>query len=246
MPTEAEQAEQPEQPERTGLRDLLRGDPQGATSLDADAVIRRARARRRPKRIAAGALGGLAAALVVVPVVLGVGAAGPMSASDGAGSAAAPESAKDASVYADEDSTAGSRAEDPYPGCQLPGWDGEAVPSGVELRVATSADAGWLDLTLANGGTDALNGELAGAPIVALSSGEVPIGWSEAAVPTTRVDLEPGAQLVLRVPLAVVTCSGEPVGGVYGAEASLGIRLDDGAIVVANSARTEVTVAAAQ
>ncbi len=83
MPTESE------------LRALLRGDGEGGDRLDADRIIRLARARRRPKRVALGALTGLATAAVVVPVAIGVGMPPPMSASDDAGAALAPESAKD-------------------------------------------------------------------------------------------------------------------------------------------------------
>ncbi|MFT4029001.1 MAG: hypothetical protein QM675_03920 [Protaetiibacter sp.] len=77
MPTEAE------------LRELLR-DGGTPGPLDAELIIRRARARRRPKRIAAGALGALAVAGIAVPVALGLGlgSGGSMSASDSADTSA--------------------------------------------------------------------------------------------------------------------------------------------------------------
>src|SRR5690606_5168003 len=120
-------------------RALLQGESGGEPRLDADRIIRRTRARRRPKRIALGALTGLAAVAVVVPAAVGIGslnAPSPMSASDEAGVAAAgQEGADDLSAPAERDG-AGSLSEDPYPDCQLVGWDGSAVPSGVELLVA--------------------------------------------------------------------------------------------------------------
>jgi len=86
-------------PTESELRALLQGGDGGGDRLDADRIIRLARARRRPKRVAVGALGGLAAAAVVVPVAVGLGAP-PMGASDAGGMAAAPdealESARDA------------------------------------------------------------------------------------------------------------------------------------------------------
>ncbi|QNO38503.1 hypothetical protein H4J02_05740 [Protaetiibacter sp. SSC-01] len=86
MPTESE------------LRALLHGEGGDGSRLDADRIIRLARARRRPKRVAIGALSGLAAAAVVVPVAVGVGVGVPqeMSAMDDSGGAAlAPETAKE-------------------------------------------------------------------------------------------------------------------------------------------------------
>lgn len=79
------------------LRDLLRGpEPEGRAAIDVDAVIARARRRRRPRVVAAQALGsvGLVGALVV-GVSLGVppvNEASMMSAEDSGGQAL-PESA---------------------------------------------------------------------------------------------------------------------------------------------------------
>jgi len=227
MPTESE------------LRALLQGDgPHPA--LDAEHIIRRARARRRPKRIAVGVLGGLAAVGVVVPVVVGIGGGTPMGASD-----AAPAAEQDA-AYDERSGGAGSLATDPYPDCHLIGWDGEAVPSGVELRLAQAEPGGEVALTLVNASTEALHGALAGAPYLALSSGDAPAGWSAAEVPLVDIDLAPGASLTLEVPLDAVGCGGAALAGEYGAAASLGIRLDDGTILVANSIRTPLEVVAAE
>lgn len=235
MPTESE------------LRALLQGEPGRTRTLDAERIIRAARARRRPKRIAAGALGGLAALALVVPVAVGLGSLRPMSASDGGGAAAPAESAEDMTTLSDS----ASRSDDPYPGCRLPSWDGDAVPSGVELLVTQPARDAPLVLTLVNDSTVELRGELAGAPILAVSDGDAPLGWSAgAATPASgqdaRVVLPPGARLAFEVPLEVVACSGEPVMGEVGVEAGLAIVLDDGATVVANSRRTPVVVDPAQ
>lgn len=229
MPTESE------------LRELLQG---GGTPgpLDAERIIRRARARRRPKRIVAGALGGLAVVAVVAPVALGLGTMRPMGASDSAGGAAAGQESADGMSTLTERGAAGSLADDPYPDCHLVGWDGDAVPSGVELHLAQAEPGGDVALTLSNDSAEPLRGELAGAPYLALSSGEEPVGWSAASVETMRIDLEPGGRVTVAVPLDAVGCHDAVLAGDYGAEAALAIRLDDGRIVVATSIRTPVVV----
>ncbi len=98
-------------PSESELRALLRGEGEGGTRLDADRVIRLARARRRPKRLALGALGGLSALAVIVPVAAGIGAMGPMGASDSGGAALAPESMDAPADEEDAGSTLRARTE---------------------------------------------------------------------------------------------------------------------------------------
>lgn len=234
MPTESE------------LRALLHdGGTPGA--LNTGDIIRRARARRRPKRAAVGALGGLAALALVVPVAISAGSFSPLSASDGAAAPAHNESAEDMSTR----SEGGSLAEDPYPGCRLPGWDGEAVPLGVELRVSQPTPGGVLELTLMNGSARELHGRVAGAPLIVVSNGDEPLGWSTAALTAAsedadRIALAPGEQRTFEVPLDVVGCAGTPVTGTVGVEAGLAIELDDGTTTVATSERRSVVVAPAE
>lgn len=235
MPTESE------------LRDLLQGEPGAEPRLDTERIIRRARARRRPKRIAVGALSGLAAVAIVVPVTLSLGSAGQnLAASDQAGGAAAPQSEDMSTLRENERADGGgSLSEDSYPDCQLSGWEGAAVPSGVELRVAQPEAGGDVELTLVNGSTQTLRGEVAGA-YLALGAGEEPLGWSDTPLDPVPLALAPGEQQTITVPVHPVGCGGSTLAGGYGAEVSLGIRLDDGTIVVANSIRTPVVVTAAE
>ncbi|MBN9141659.1 MAG: hypothetical protein J0H23_12615 [Micrococcales bacterium] len=233
MPTEAE------------LRALLRGEDDDSPRLDADRIIRRARARRRPKQLAVGALSGLAAVAVVVPVTLGLGAMRPMSASDGA---AAPlsnsESAAGQSAFEDG-ARGGSLATDPAPECSRGATQPEttAVPSGVELTLTQATAGGAITFTLVNGSDVALHGDVAGVPDIALSTGDLPVGWSTAAVGAVRVDLAAGESMRLDVPLAAVSCTGGPLpAGGYGAEALLAIRLDTGEVVGATNLRTRIEV----
>jgi hypothetical protein len=233
-------------PTESELRDLLQGEPGAEPRLDTGRIIRRARARRRPKRIAVGALSGLAAVAIVVPVTLSLGSGQNLTASDQAGGAAAPQS-EDMSTLREGDSAGdgGSVSEDPYPDCQLTGWDGVAVPSGVELHVTQPEAGGDVELTLVNGSSQPMRGELAGA-YLALGAGDEPLGWSDAPLDGQNIALAPGEQQTIMVPLRPVGCGGSTLAGSYGAEVSLGIRQGDGTIVVANSIRTPVLVTAAE
>jgi hypothetical protein len=234
-------------PTESDLRDLLQGEPGAEPRLDTGRIIRRARARRRPKRIAVGALSGLAAVAIVVPVTLSLGSEGQnLAASDQAGGATAPHSEDMSTLQENERADGGgSLSEDPYPDCQLSARDGAAVPSGVELRVTQPEAGGDVELTLVNGSTQTLRGELEGA-YLALGAGEEPLGWSDAPLDPVPLVLTPGEQQTITVPLQPVGCGGSTLAGSYGAEVSLGIRLDDGTVVVANSVRTPVVVTAAE
>ncbi|MFT4285210.1 MAG: hypothetical protein QM598_10295 [Protaetiibacter sp.] len=232
MPTEAE------------LRALLRGEDDGSPRLDADRIIRRARARRRPKQLAVGALSGLAVVAVVVPVTLGLGAMRPMSASDEAGSAAAPESGD--SLVRQED-TAGIPGDGLTVACMPPLWEGDAAPTGVELQTMQEVAGGDVMLTMSNDGTEAMAGTLAADPTLLLVADGVVIGWSATGGDATRVDLPRGRQLVLTVSLDAVDCTGAPLAaGVYDTEAVLPIRHDDGTITVVTAALTPITVPPAE
>lgn len=245
MPTESE------------LRALLRGD--GAPgALDTDDIIRRARARRRPKQLAAGALGGLAALALVVPVVLSLGPSGPGSVSDSSGGAAAPahsENADDATMLRE-----GASDSDPFLGCGAPAEQDGAVLEGLELTLGQPAPGSAIVLTLMNGSAGAVHGELAGAPLVTVSDGERPLGWSSAAVTGESaspegIALAPGEQRNFEVPLEIVPCADEAGAGEAGAgEAVVGevelvarwaIDLADGTRVIVRSAPSSVVVGAA-
>lgn len=229
MPTESE------------LRALLQGDGTPG-ALDTERIIRRARARRRPKQLAVGALGGLAALAVVVPVVVGVGSLGPASVSDSGGAAAPahPESADEMTTLSESE---GAPADAAYSGCELPRQDGDAAASGVEVLVSRTSPEAPVTLTLMNGGSTALHGELAGARLLAIGDADRPLAWADTqSVPPGRIDLAPGEQLSFEVPLELVACSDAPVAGDLAVEARLAIVLDDGTRVVATSTRTLIDV----
>lgn len=126
MPTEAD------------LRDLLHDDGSEPGALDSADIIRRAKARRRPKRIVAGVVGGVAgvgALALVLPLTLGIG---------GAGLSAAGGSAADEAGAGDDASTLKSDAEESssalsvpiFPVCGAPLTEAAPDPDGLVLRVA--------------------------------------------------------------------------------------------------------------
>lgn len=237
-------------PTEDELRHLLQGEPGGNPRLDADRIIRRARARRRPKRIALAALGGLAAVAVVVPVALGLASTNPLSpmaASDEAGSAVAgPESAEhdgagDASAHDDR-----VLRQDLPASCEPPLGEGEPAPPGVELQLAQPVTGGAITLTLVNGSTERLTGSIPSSPALLLARDGVIIGDSSAGVDLAAVDLAAGERLSLTLPLEAVDCVGEPLAaGGYEADALLAIRDDAGRTMIVESAFTPIVVGAA-
>ncbi|AYF98774.1 hypothetical protein [Protaetiibacter intestinalis] len=234
-------------PDEAELRAMLRGDGGEESRLDVDAVIRRARARRRPRQAAAGLIVGLAAVAVVVPVGYGVGAMRPMGASDEAGSAAAPDAADGAGQEFDARST---QEGTPYPGitvsCLPPLWSGEELTTAT-LTITQEVSGGDVALMLANGGDDELRGVLASAPTLLLSSDGVVVGWSTGGEDAADVALAPGDVREFDAPLDAVDCTGAPLAaGGYDAGAVLAIRRDDGTIAFATSAFTPITVTSAQ
>lgn len=86
-------------PSESDLRDLLRDPGPGTGGIDLETVVRRSRARRRPRLLASAAIGGLAVVGVAVPVGVGASIGGLgltpaiLADEDAAGGAAQPESA---------------------------------------------------------------------------------------------------------------------------------------------------------
>lgn len=202
MPTESE------------LRDLLQGGSHPSPQLDAGRIIRRAHARRRPKQLAVGALGGLAMVAVVVPLVLG-GGAHPMSGGDAGGSAAdAPEQ--------DTMSTLERGAAGAGPAPVLDALN----PCGAELAAATSdpaglvlamepleapADADWIDaeVTLTNTGESTVHGITGATPTLTLAHDGVVLwhGVGLTAPTAVMIELAPGESTTLAATFRPVRCA---------------------------------------
>lgn len=228
-------------PTEDELRTLLRREQGAEPRLDADVVIRRARARRRPKRIAAGALGGLAAVALVVPVAVGLGSqgSGSLSASDEAGSLAAGADS------AEQDNRV--LQQDLHASCQPPLHEGDPAPAGVTLTLTQEASGGAIVLTLVNGSADPLTGTLPSSPAVLLARDGVIIGTARTELELSALDLVAGQQTSVSLPFQAVDCAGAPLeAGSYEADAVFAIQGDDGAMIVIESGFAPVVVAAAQ
>lgn len=226
-------------PSEDELRKLLQREQGAEPRLDADVIIRRARARRRPKRMAVGALGGLAAVALVVPVAVGLGSqgSGSMSASDEAESlAAGADSAEQDSRVLQQDLPAS---------CQPPLHEGDPAPAGVTLTLTQEA-SGAIVLTLVNGSADPFTGTLPSAPAVLLARDGVIIGTARTDLELSALALVAGQQTSVSLPFQAVDCTGAPLeAGSYDADAVFAIQGDDGAMIVIESGFVPIVVAAA-
>lgn len=141
------------------LRDLLRGpEPEGRREIDLDAVLTRARRRRRPRVLAAQALGGVA---VVGAIVTGVAVALPPAQT-------ALLVAEDAGGSADESAQAGAAGSDaPHSdlrwamdACGEPPVAGTSDTWALATAVGGSGDDLTATLTLRNAGDAGVAGDL--------------------------------------------------------------------------------------
>lgn len=209
MPTEAE------------LRDLLHGEDDEPGALNTARIIRQAKARRRPKQLAAGITGGIAAigALAfVLPAALGLGGA---SLSTAGGSAADQAEAGDgASILKESDAPGASTSlSTSAEGLNLCGATLTTLPpdaDGLELTVAPAGPTtvgGWIEatVTLTNHGTDPFIGTAVDGAVVTLS-GDGAVLWHSngpSAEFESAVDLDPGESVSYRTGFEPVACSAE-------------------------------------
>ena len=207
MPTEAE------------LRDLLHGGDSDPGALNSARIIRQAKARRRPKQLAAAFAGGLAAVAAIaftVPAVVGLGVGLP-TASDGS---AADESVAgdDASTLKEDDSPESAAlsvvSAESLNLCGGPVADVAPDPGGLVLTVApvdAAAGVEWLDatVTLTNGGTAAVVGTTVATPALTLADDGTVLWHSTglASQPVVDVDLDPGESQTFTASFQPVHCS---------------------------------------
>jgi hypothetical protein len=180
--------------------------------IDVDAVLRRARARRRPRVIAAVSGGVLAVAAIAAPVVA---VSLPHSAAMTAGSAAsAPDTSPGGESAPGTRSLTASPAE-ALQRCGAPLAQPEPAVSGLVATVspltATVGERGVpVEVTLTNTGTTRVTGSAAATAAIALSRGDGTVIWHTSG-PTplvaVTVDLAPGASLRLGATLQPVVCT---------------------------------------
>lgn len=206
MPTESE------------LRDLLRDGSGPSRELDAARIIRRARARRLPKKIAAGAGGVLAVAALAIPVAIG--------SSLGSGLGSASDAGGDSAVMMDEpgdaalESTTRGAVDELV--CGGPAIGYTSHPDGLQLRItnpyASSTPSTEVQLELRNEGEEHYTGTMPAEVAVALVQDGVVVALNDVdASDRVGVDLAPRATMLLRAELPLTTCdigdgaAGEPV-----------------------------------
>ena len=194
-------------------------DDQPHGSIDLDAVLRRSRARRRPRVAAVAVVSSLAALAIVVPVSISV--ASQQTGTFSAGSAAsAPDSAK---------------APEALRGGSAPGSGGVRLAPAERINlctetlatVAPAADglvltvqpvdgaAGARDIpvtvTLTNTGAQRVTGSLSPFPTLTLSRDGVVLWHSNGAVPSLaqEIDLAPGASTAFSTTFDPLVCGAD-------------------------------------
>lgn len=259
MPTDAE------------LREQLHREGDAPGSIDLDAVLRRARARRRPRVVAVAVGSSLAALAIVVPLSVGLalGQSGVSSASSGSlavGSTADPDG--DTSGQKAAAPEAGGPAVDGGAAAQkvnlCTGALAELAPAANGLTVTVepvTASASQRDIpvtvTLLNGGATEFVGSASPFPEITLSRGGVVLWHSNGTVPSLarEIDLAPGASMTFSTTFEPLRC-GVPdderdsfrpdlpaVGpGHYELSAVLDVRATDGSTVRVSGSTTEVTL----
>lgn len=206
-------------PSEDDLRQLFRDDrPAGA--IDLDAVLRRSRARRRPRVAAAALASSLAVVGIVVPVSISV--ASQLGTTSSAGSAASARDLTTAAPAHEGNGQAGaSGGVRLAPARQLnlcaqPVSTPAPAADGLVLTVhPVDAAAGAhnipVTVTLTNTGEDRVTGSLSPFPALTLSRDGVVIWHSNGAVPSLaqQIDLAPGASAVFHAAFDAVVCGVE-------------------------------------
>lgn len=187
-------------PTESDLRDLLRApEPADGSPIDLDAVLRRARARRRPRAIAASAVGALALVGVLTPAVL-IGMPRPaqevaMVAEDSGGASADTGAAPLSALKIDA--------------CGVPLAAVDADDALVLEMSPVSGDAGLpptVEVTLRNVGDTAIEGEV-GLPLVTLATVNGTVIAAAAVDSSARtIDLAPGAATTFDAAVPTISC----------------------------------------
>jgi hypothetical protein len=213
MPTESE------------LRQQFHGDEPGGSidrgSIDVDAVLRRSRARRRPRVAAAAVVSSLAVIGIVVPVSISIAGTHVTTAALDAGSAAsAPAGPAAGEAIGGSDASGslsgGSSKRAPADKINLctgplatpaPAEDG-LVLTVAPVEAAASARDIPVTVTLTNTGAQRVTGSVSPFPAVTLSRNGIVLWHSNGAVPSLaqEVDLAPGASTSFSTTFQPVVC----------------------------------------
>ena len=197
--------------------DAAESEPGGA--IDLDAVLRRSRARRRPRVAAAAIVSSLAVLGIVVPVSISLASTQSPSTLS-AGSATAPDSAAGPVRLGGEttngDGASGGIKRAPAEKINLcTGTLAEVTPAddGLVLTVqpvdaAAGARSIPVTVTLTNTGTSRVTGSLSPFPTLTLSRDGIVLWHSNGPVPmlAQEIDLAPGASTAFQTTFEPVVC----------------------------------------
>ncbi len=239
------------------LRDLLRGsDPEGRGEIDLDAVLSRTRRRRRPRVIAAQALGSVALVGVlgtaIVVAIPRADQAALMTAEDAAGSdeaATAP--------FADEDALKWMPDACGAPVTDLIGSETLSLEITV-MTIDETDERVPVTVTLRNDGPDRIVGTSSSQPYVSFAR-DGTVAWHSYATQDASalvVDLDPGESMTYESFFEAVICGTEddllmddPDGalppassGEYELRAVVVVTTDDGASILATGPPLPLTI----
>lgn len=205
-------------PSDPDLRRRFREGTQPRGEIDVDAVLRRARARRRPRVVLAGAGSVLAIAAIAVPAALTSSFGGSSGAATVASDELAPEAAPDTGL-ADGDTDDAMAARAPAEKlnlCTAP--VAESVPSGRGLVITVApvaASAGDRDIpitvTLTNAGDERVTGTTGGRPAVTFAGNGITLWHTNgpADLIARVVDLAAGQSMSYPATFEPVVCGTE-------------------------------------
>jgi len=206
-------------PSESDLRDRFHDGTQPRGEIDVDAVLRRARARRRPRVVLAGAATALAVTAVVVPLsISGFGSPATDLVAGAGGGSAAEDSAPQVAGPSDQTFASGDDIKrapaDKINLCEAPLAEVAPAASGLVLSVdPLSAHAGGhaipVTVTLTNEGPAHVSATTGGAPALTLSHDGITLWHSNGPVDMIGivVDLDPGESLRYETTFEPVRCS---------------------------------------
>jgi len=207
-------------PSESELRDRFRSGTLPRGEIDVDAVIRRARARRRPRVVLAGAGSVLAIAAIAVPAVLvtsfpgaGADATSLTSAGGAAADEPAPESATDGAAGTQAYDSVQREAAGTLNACGEPVAEETPAESGLVISVApvdaTATDRGIpVTVTLTNAGEERVTGTTGARPTVTFAGDGVVLWHTNGPEDLVArvVDLAPGQSMSYSTTFEPVVC----------------------------------------
>jgi hypothetical protein len=229
------------------LRDLLRGpDPEGRGEIDLDAVLSRTRRRRRPRVIAAQALGSVALVGVLGTAIFAsdpLGARDVMMSAEEDSGAGADEIAGESATLEDGAATKWQPDACGEPVTEVASIEGLALKASVDTTIGPDEEI-LATVTLRNEGSEPFVGLTSPWPYVSVARDGVVV-WHSYEIrymSGQTVDLAPGESMTFNV--ASVdrhVCDGEDdsqssgAGGTYELHAFIDVITDDGPRIVTAS-----------